>query len=82
MRVYALDVGKAAQTTRANLVPAAAVVGLPRPLALPDKPSIAVLPFQNMSDDPQEKYFVDEIVEDITPGLARIRRLFVIARAW
>jgi TolB-like protein len=48
--------------------------------ALPDKPSIAVLPFQNMSDDPQQDYFADGIAEDITTALCHIRWLFVIAR--
>jgi TolB-like protein len=49
-------------------------------LALPDKPSIAVLPFQNMSGDPEQAYFADGVVEDIITGLSRIRWLFVIAR--
>jgi len=49
-------------------------------LALPDKPSIAVLPFQNMSGDPEQEYFADGMVEDIITGLSRIRWLFVIAR--
>ncbi len=49
-------------------------------LALPAKPSIAVLPFQNMSDDPQQEYFADGIVEDIITALCRVRWLFVIAR--
>ena len=49
-------------------------------LALPDKPSIAVLPFQNMSGDPEQEYFVDGMVEDIITGLSRIKWLFVIAR--
>ena len=47
---------------------------------LPDKPSIAVLPFQNMSGDPDQEYFADGTVEDITTALSRIRWLFVIAR--
>jgi TolB-like protein/class 3 adenylate cyclase len=50
------------------------------PLALPDKPSIAVLPFQNMSGDPEQEYFVDGMVEEIITALSRIRWLFVIAR--
>jgi TolB-like protein len=50
------------------------------PLALPDRPSIAVLPFANMSGDPEQDYFVDGIVEDIITGLSRIKWLFVIAR--
>src|SRR6202035_583429 len=49
-------------------------------LPLPDKPSIAVLPFQNMSGDPEQEYFADGVVEDIITGLSRIKWLFVIAR--
>jgi adenylate cyclase len=49
-------------------------------LALPDKPSIAVLPFTNMSGDPEQEYFADGIVEEIITALSRIRWLFVIAR--
>lgn len=51
-----------------------------KPLALPDKPSIAVLPFQNMSGDPEQEYFVDGLVEDIITALSRISWFFVIAR--
>ena len=50
------------------------------PLALPDKPSIAVLPFQNLSGDPEQEYFADGMVEDIITALSRKRLLFVIAR--
>jgi len=49
-------------------------------LPLPDKPSIAVLPFQNMSGDPEQEYFADGMVEEIITALSRIRWLFVIAR--
>ncbi|KWV47647.1 adenylate cyclase 3 [Bradyrhizobium macuxiense] len=49
-------------------------------LALPDKPSIAVLPFENMSGDPEQEYFADGMVEEITTALSRFKRLFVIAR--
>jgi TolB-like protein/Tfp pilus assembly protein PilF len=49
-------------------------------LALPDKPSIAVLPFQNMSGDPEQEYFSDGVVEEIITALSRMRWLFVIAR--
>ena len=49
-------------------------------LALPDKPSIAVLPFTNMSGDPQQEYFSDGITEDIITELSRFSELFVIAR--
>ena len=53
----------------------------PRPaLALPDKPSIAVLPFANLSADPEQEYFTDGIVEDIITELSRFSELFVIAR--
>src|SRR5205807_832228 len=50
------------------------------PFALSDRPSLAVLPFQNMSGDPEQEYFVDGIVEDIITGLSRIKWLYVIAR--
>jgi TolB-like protein/DNA-binding SARP family transcriptional activator len=50
------------------------------PPPMPDKPSIAVLPFQNMSGDPEQEYFVDGMVEEIITALARIRWLLVIAR--
>jgi TolB-like protein len=49
-------------------------------LPLPDKPSIAVLPFANMSGDPEQEYFADGVVEEIITALSRIRWLFVIAR--
>ena len=49
-------------------------------LALPDKPSIAVLPFTNMSGDPEQDYFADGIVEDIITALSHFKTLFVIAR--
>jgi TolB-like protein len=53
---------------------------LPPQLPLPDKPSIAVLPFQNLSGDPDQEYFADGMVEEIITALSRIRWLFVIAR--
>lgn len=49
-------------------------------LSLPEKPSVAVLPFSNLSDDPEQEYFADGMVDDIIAGLARIKWLFVIAR--
>jgi TolB-like protein/class 3 adenylate cyclase len=52
----------------------------PPVLPLPDKPSIAVLPFANMSGDPEQEYFADGMVEEIITALSRIRWLFVIAR--
>jgi len=51
-----------------------------QPLALPEKPSIAVLPFQNMSGDSEQDYFADGMVEDIITALSRFKSLFVIAR--
>jgi adenylate cyclase len=54
--------------------------GVPISLALPDKPSIAVLPFQNMSGDANQDYFADGMVEEIITALSRIKWLFVIAR--
>jgi TolB-like protein len=53
----------------------------PKPaLALPDKPSIAILPFTNLSSDPEQDYFADGIVDDITTALSRFKAVFVIAR--
>jgi len=49
-------------------------------LPLPDKPSLVVLPFQNMSSDPEQEYFADGMVEEITTALSRVRAFFVIAR--
>jgi adenylate cyclase len=63
--------GVTLSTTHAKKAPA---------LLLPDKPSIAVLPFQNMSGDSDQDYFCDGMVEDIITGLSRIKWLFVIAR--
>jgi TolB-like protein/tetratricopeptide (TPR) repeat protein len=61
---------------KANVQPASQ----PFALAPPDRPSIAVLPFQNLSGDPDQDYFADGVVEDIITGLSRIKWLFVIAR--
>jgi adenylate cyclase len=59
---------------------APASTAAPVALALPDKPSIAVLPFDNMSADPEQEHFADGVVESITAALSRIRAFFVIAR--
>jgi adenylate cyclase len=67
VRIYALS-GRAPPKGRPDAPP------------LPDKPSIAVLPFTNMSGDPEQEYFADGVVEDITTALSRTRWLFVIAR--
>ena len=56
------------------------VAETPAVLALPDKPSIAVLPFQNMSGDAEQEYFADGMAEDIITALSRFKSLFVIAR--
>jgi TolB-like protein/class 3 adenylate cyclase len=72
MRAWRLQIDK-------NSTPKKATVE-PQPLALPDKPSIAVLPFQNMSGDPEQEYFADGMVEDIITALSRFKSLFVIAR--
>ena len=63
-----------------RLQPDGAVTKSRSHLALPDKPSIAVLPFTNMSSDPEQGYFADGVVEEIITALSRIRGLFVIAR--
>ncbi len=57
-----------------------AIASAEQTLALPDKPSIAVLPFDNMSGDPEQEYFGDGIAEDVITALSRFRSLFVIAR--
>ncbi|WP_166296584.1 winged helix-turn-helix domain-containing tetratricopeptide repeat protein [Bradyrhizobium sp. 2S1] len=65
----------------ASAATAGAELELSKPtVALPDKPSIAVLPFQNLSADPEQEYFADGVVEDITMALSRFRWLLVIAR--
>jgi adenylate cyclase len=73
VRAYSVKWGR--ETSK----PEPGAVGPPR-LSLPDRPSIAVLPFQNMSGDPEQDYFADGMVEDIVTGLSRIKWLFVIAR--
>ncbi len=77
IRVYSLEVGVPAQ---AKPAPQAGSAEPSAGLALPNKPSIAVLPFQNMSGDPEQEYFADGMVEDVITGLSRINWLFVIAR--
>ena len=72
-----------ARPVRAYRVVTAARPAMPPPGSdppLPDKPSIAVLPFANMSGDPEQEYFADGMVEEIITALSRIRWLFVIAR--
>jgi TolB-like protein/tetratricopeptide (TPR) repeat protein len=69
VRAYRVVVAAGGASTRASVGP-----------ALPDKPSIAVLPFANLSGDPEQEYFADGMVEEIITALSRIRWLFVIAR--
>ena len=78
MHVYSLQFGGVgtAKATSAIGTTTPAIPGL----SLPDKPSIAALPFQNMSGDPEQEYFADGMVEDIITALSRVRQLFVIAR--
>ena len=80
VRVFALQVGVPAKAKPRTPVPTASPEKPAQQLALPDKPSIAVLPFVNMSGDGEQEYFADGVVEDIITGLSRIRWLFVIAR--
>ena len=83
VRVWRVELGVESAAT-AQFVNASASSASPASLtpalALPRKPSIAVLPFQNMSGDPEQEYFADGLVEDITTALARFKSLFVIAR--
>jgi TolB-like protein/class 3 adenylate cyclase len=72
IRVWRALLNGGAATPRAAAVPAS--------LDVPDKPSIAVLPFTNMSGDPEQEYFADGMVEDIITALSRMTWLFVIAR--
>src|SRR5262249_19339542 len=82
------DIGEQQLKNIARPIQAYRVITSARPAApqvstgppLPDKPSIAVLPFANMSGDPEQEYFADGMVEEIITALSRIRWLFVIAR--
>jgi adenylate cyclase len=76
MRAWRVRLGDDAVQTRS----AKPSTGSAATLALPDKPSIAVLPFQNMSGDPEQEYFADGMVEDIITALSRVKWFFVIAR--
>jgi adenylate cyclase len=75
MRIYA-----ARSAAFSATVSAASASRSFKPLALPDKPSIAVLPFENMRGDPGQQYFADGIAEDLITNLSRMRWIFVIAR--
>ena len=69
-----------ARPIRVYRIPIAENVAAKVPLARPDKPSLAVLPFQNMTGDAEQEYFVDGMVEEITTAISRLPWLFVIAR--
>jgi TolB-like protein/Tfp pilus assembly protein PilF len=69
-----------ARPVRVFRIPLAETAHTKTPLPLPDKPSLAVLPFQNMTGDAEQDYFVDGIVEEITTAISRLPWLFVIAR--
>jgi adenylate cyclase len=78
VRVYAATLSSHVGTVAPQ--PASSQPEVQKPLALPNKPSIAVLPFQNMSGDPEQEYFSDGMVEEIITALSRFKSLFVIAR--
>src|SRR5215831_16581684 len=69
-----------ARPIRAYRIPISGAPAAKTQLPLPDKPSLAVLPFQNMSGDPEQEYFADGMVEEITAAISRLPWLFVIAR--
>jgi TolB-like protein/class 3 adenylate cyclase len=76
VRVWRMLIGNVSASAHSKDIAA----GSSQPVALPDKPSIAVLPFENMSGDPEQEYFADGMVEDIITALSRFKSLFVIAR--
>jgi adenylate cyclase len=80
IRVYSVEVGVAAQAKPAISDEPGRQEKPAEQLALPDKPSIAVLPFQNMSGDPEQEFFADGVAEDIITALSKVRWFFVIAR--
>jgi len=75
-----IELKNIARPVQVFLVGGAGAPAQPVALPLPDKPSIAVLPFQNMSGDPEQEYFADGMVEEIITALSRFKSLFVIAR--
>jgi TolB-like protein/class 3 adenylate cyclase len=79
LRAYSVKLAAIAPPSGSKALTAASV-GTQRPSMLPEIPSIAVLPFQNMSGDPEQDYFADGIVEDVITELSRFKSLFVIAR--
>ena len=75
-----IDLKNIQRPVQVFLIGGSKVDGQATALPLPDKPSIAVLPFQNMSGDPEQEYFADGMVEDVITALSRTKALFVIAR--
>jgi TolB-like protein/class 3 adenylate cyclase/Tfp pilus assembly protein PilF len=80
MRAWRIRIGGADAQEPSSSTPVKDIAPSSRPAALPDMPSIAVLPFQNMSGDPEQEYFADGMVEEIITALSRFKSLFVIAR--
>ncbi|MER9029618.1 adenylate/guanylate cyclase domain-containing protein [Mesorhizobium sp. M0674] len=80
VRVYSLQVGVPSKAKPAAPAEPLVLEKLSQPLALPDKPSIVVLPFVNMSADAEQAYFVDGLTEDLITDLSKVPELFVIAR--
>jgi TolB-like protein/class 3 adenylate cyclase len=80
MRVFAVNIATRTSSLPTVVTGAIRLMAESAPLALPDKPSLAVLPFQSMSADPEQEYFADGMVEEITTAIARLPWLFVIAR--
>jgi len=74
------NIARPLRVYRYRVRPASAADPPAAALPLPDKPSLAVLPFQNLSGDPEQDYFADGMVEEITTAIARLQWLFVIAR--
>ena len=80
IRVYSLEVNVPPEASPRSQSKAVVPNRVSEALEQPDRPSIAVLPFQNMSGDPEQEYFADGMVEDIITALSRFKSLFVIAR--
>jgi TolB-like protein len=80
VRVYSLQVGVPSKAKPAAPAEPLVLEKLSQPLALPDKPSIAVLPFVNMSGDAEQEFFTDGLTEDIITDLSNVSGFFVIAR--